>query len=82
MKNLRSKIEDVISESNQSHRGLGMAEMKKFISGIVEGELVIMSKKGGYWYNGKNHTEKISDFSHPVPGTIVAWWVPITALDN
>ena len=79
---IRIAIEEGKSSSGESHRGLGMTEMKKFNKSIGKGELCIMSGNGGYWFFGDKDEEKTRNLIVPIVGTIVGWKVPVDTLEK
>ena len=61
------------SQTEQPGRGKGLQDMKKFIDTCDDGELRILSNRGGYSYIKGNET--ISDERLSICGTLVEWRV-------
>lgn len=72
------------SKTRKAHRGLGMAELKKFITSIGQGRLVIMSSRGVCSYQAQDGQLNLKTRNHrtSIMGTTIGWSVPMDAFEQ
>lgn len=70
------------SKTGQAHRGLGMAELLKFIDSAKAGILIILSGKGRYRYNAMDNSTTLVEQRSSIKATLIGWSVPINSIST
>lgn len=65
------------SGTQQSHRGKGLQDLKNVIETVGDGWIEILSNEGSYRFSADDKSERLTDFTDSILGTLILWRIPI-----
>ncbi len=75
---IKVAIEDSLTRTKLTHRGKGLGQIARTLSGVSDAKLIIHSNKGCYSYR-QGSEPRVWDFKDSIMGTMISWSLPLEA---